>query len=105
MLPVGGEINLLFITTVIDCRTVDTIDVIIHVVVCIYTKRSKMSSPVVAVSTGNRFSTLTPDDHGGIIWTFALYSTVCSFLALGVRCYIKHNNFGKDDMLCVIATV
>lgn len=64
-----------------------------------------MSSSLGPVSSGNRFSTLTPDDHGGIIWTVSLIGAVYSFLMLGARFYIKRNNIGIDDVFCVTATV
>ncbi|KAF2458961.1 hypothetical protein BDY21DRAFT_283026, partial [Lineolata rhizophorae] len=50
---------------------------------------------------GNRFSTITPHDHGGQIWITVFLSLVYSSLTFFTRCYIKWHIFGLDDWAMV----
>lgn len=49
------------------------------------------------VLDGERFSTITPDDHGGIIYITVFLALTYSILTLGARLGIKWNMLGDDD--------
>ncbi|KAJ9669586.1 hypothetical protein H2201_000453 [Coniosporium apollinis] len=49
------------------------------------------------VLDGERFSTITPDDHGGIIYITVFLALTYSILTLGARVGIKWNMLGDDD--------
>jgi hypothetical protein len=64
-----------------------------------------MSSPQAPLPTGDRFSTYTPDDHGGVIWTTSLICAVYTTLTFLLRGYIKRKAYGLDDLVFAVATV
>ncbi|KAF3480394.1 uncharacterized protein GIQ15_05741 [Arthroderma uncinatum] len=65
-----------------------------------------MSSPSIQVFTGgDRFATITPDDHGGILWVASTVCAIYVLLCLGLRMYVKREFYGLDDLLALLATV
>lgn len=60
---------------------------------------------VTSAASRQRFSTVTPDDHGGFIYIAAFLTVTyssCTFLA---RCFIKWKVFGIDDWTAGLAQV
>ena len=58
-----------------------------------------------AVPAGDRFSTITPDDHGGLIYIATFMAFTYSSVTFVTRCFIKWNIFGMDDWAMVVAQV
>lgn len=58
-----------------------------------------------AVPAGDRFSTITPDDHGGLIYIATFMAFTYSSITFLTRCFIKWNIFGMDDWAMVAAQV
>ncbi|OCK81367.1 hypothetical protein K432DRAFT_450183 [Lepidopterella palustris CBS 459.81] len=56
-------------------------------------------------SGGDRFSTITPDDHGGLIYIATLMSLTYSLITFVARCFIKWKLFGVDDWAMAAAQV
>ena len=54
---------------------------------------------------GHRFSTVTPDDHGGLIYIAVFLALTYSSLTFLTRCYIKFRIFGLDDCAMLAAQV
>jgi len=63
------------------------------------------SSVMAAVPAGDRFSTVTPDDHGGLIYIATFMAFTYSSVTFLTRCFIKWNLFGMDDWAMVAAQV
>jgi hypothetical protein len=63
------------------------------------------SSETKSFTSENRFSPITDDDRGGILWIASLLAGIYSVLSILVRFYIKRKCFGTDDWLCAAATV
>ncbi|KAF2817342.1 uncharacterized protein BDZ99DRAFT_431394 [Mytilinidion resinicola] len=55
------------------------------------------------VSTSERFSTITPNDHGGYVYIATLMAMTYSTLAFIARCLVKRRMFGVDDWAVVVA--
>lgn len=51
----------------------------------------------VPILAGERFSTITDDDHGGIIYITVFLALIYSILTLGARVGIKWSMLGADD--------
>lgn len=51
------------------------------------------------------FARVSPNDHGGQLWTVTILSLIYSLLGAMARVYIKHQMFGFDDLLLGLATV
>ncbi|KAJ9633682.1 hypothetical protein H2201_008953 [Coniosporium apollinis] len=62
-----------------------------------------MPSPSLPAFEGERFSTITPDDHGGIIYITVLLALAYSILTLVARIGIKWSILGVDDWALVVA--
>ncbi|KAF2838844.1 hypothetical protein M501DRAFT_935163 [Patellaria atrata CBS 101060] len=54
---------------------------------------------------GDRFATITSDDHGGIVWITSLLFMTYTLLTFATRCFIKWHMFGVDDWAMVAAQV
>ncbi|KAF2472815.1 uncharacterized protein BDR25DRAFT_366028 [Lindgomyces ingoldianus] len=54
---------------------------------------------------GYRFSTVTPDDHGGLIYIAAFLSFIYSSITFIARCFIKWRVFGFDDWAMMVAQI
>jgi hypothetical protein len=54
---------------------------------------------------GNRFATITPDDHSAWIWLAVLHSFCYSICFLGFRVIIKIHRYGLDDLVLALAYV
>lgn len=57
------------------------------------------------VTAGNRFSTVTPDDHGGLIYIATFMAFTYSSVTFLTRCFIKWKIFGMDDWAIAAAQV
>lgn len=65
-----------------------------------------MSGPGIQLFTGgDRFTTITPDDHGGILWVASIICAIYVFLSMGLRAYVKREFYGLDDLVALVATV
>ncbi|EXJ73825.1 uncharacterized protein A1O5_03587 [Cladophialophora psammophila CBS 110553] len=54
---------------------------------------------------GPRFTTVTDDDYGGVVWTVSILCGIYSVLTKALRGYIKRRTWGLDDWLAAAATV
>lgn len=54
---------------------------------------------------GDRFATITPNDHGGVVWVASILCAIFSLSTFFLRCYTKRKYFGLDDWLAAAATV
>ncbi len=54
---------------------------------------------------GDRWATITPDDHRGIVYIVAFLACTYSTLTFLTRCFIKWHVFGLDDAAMAIAQV
>ncbi|KAM5469157.1 hypothetical protein MauCBS54593_004509 [Microsporum audouinii] len=64
-----------------------------------------MSGPGIQLFTGgDRFTTITPDDHGGILWVASIICAIYVFLSMGLRAYVKREFYGLDDLVALVAT-
>lgn len=54
---------------------------------------------------GDRFTTVTPDDHGGILWVASIICAIYVVLSMGLRAYVKREFYGLDDLIAFFATV
>ncbi|KAF2732925.1 hypothetical protein EJ04DRAFT_469290 [Polyplosphaeria fusca] len=58
-----------------------------------------------AFPSGYRFSTVTPNDHSGLIYIAAFLTFTYSNLTFITRCFIKWQVFGYDDLATCVAQV
>ncbi|EFE39030.1 hypothetical protein TRV_06304 [Trichophyton verrucosum HKI 0517] len=54
---------------------------------------------------GDRFTTVTPDDHGGILWVASIICAIYVVLSMGLRAYVKREFYGLDDLIALFATL
>lgn len=57
------------------------------------------------IPSGYRFSTITPDDHGGYVYIGAFLAFTYANLTFLTRCFIKWQVFGFDDWAMCVAQV
>ncbi|KAF2502798.1 hypothetical protein BU16DRAFT_19157 [Lophium mytilinum] len=57
------------------------------------------------VFAGERFSTITPDDHGGYVYIATLMAMTYSSLAFITRCFVKKRMFGAEDWAVAVAQI
>lgn len=62
-------------------------------------------TPLSLPPTADRFSAITQDDQAGYLWIATLLAAIYAILSILVRSYVKRDCFGKDDLVCVAATV
>jgi hypothetical protein len=58
-----------------------------------------------AFTGGERFTTITPDDHGGYVYIATFMAMTYSTLTFITRCLVKRRMFGLDDWAVVVAQV
>ncbi|WEW58033.1 hypothetical protein PRK78_003500 [Emydomyces testavorans] len=64
-----------------------------------------MSAPSVDPYTGgDRFATITQNDHRGVLWVASILCATYSLLSFALRFYVKRNLLGLDDYLAAAAT-
>ncbi|EFQ99092.1 hypothetical protein MGYG_02106 [Nannizzia gypsea CBS 118893] len=54
---------------------------------------------------GDRFTTVTPDNHGGILWVASIICAIYVILSMGLRAHVKREFYGLDDLIALVATV
>lgn len=54
---------------------------------------------------GDRFVTITPNDHGGIIWIVSLLCMTYTLITYATRLFIKFHMLGVDDWVMTAAQV
>lgn len=57
------------------------------------------------ITSGYRFSTVTPNDRGGLIYIATFLAFTYSSLTFLTRCFIKWRVFGIDDWTTCVAQV
>ena len=65
---------------------------------------SSPKQPAPALS-GNRFTTITPDDYGGVVWIASILCAIYTFATVLLRFWVKRRNVGLDDWFSATATV